>query len=259
MKTVILPSGFGQSERSPEPDVRPGERVDFRVDSMHVYGRKGARVRLISIDFPQAETLTELAPDIASPALFSTNIAKRLDPHARSVINHGLLSATVENEGQEVERVSVLAHGTWSMDGSWEKPWETFCGLVPQVANKAPKIVPIKLGEYTSERTLLPFASALVRLKITTGAPRGTLVVASLQMVNCELLIGGQVPIEAFSDGGPMAGQPCDAGAYITLTVARPIFAGAFEGEVTFTAEYEILARGEIPAMHQGRTLRRLD
>lgn len=259
-KTALLPSGYGVTF-SRDSTIMPGQEATFAiqpnasltVNTVALYGRRGSRLRLVSIELPEAEPLTELTSDVDSPALFTASIAGRLPVAERRVPTSALLSATVRNDGPEPEKAAVVAHGTWSFNQPSDKTWDGICALSPMTTKRELKKHVLKPGGGFSEATLLPFTTCLVRTRITSDAPPGMLTVSAVQVANVNLLLGANVPVEAFAQGAATRTQPCRAGSYLTTCMA---LSDACPSNVTFTVEYEVLARGEAkldePAAHEG-------
>jgi hypothetical protein len=255
-KITTLPIGFGsvnyESAMASSSEIAPGTERTFaiqsnarlRVNRLSVYGRPGARLRLTSFQLPESELLTDLASDVENTsALMTTDISKRLDDASRTASTSALMIATVQNDGKEAVKASVVAEGFWCIGDGDRFTWEGACALLPTASLEAPQEHIIRGQGGVNITTLLPFSTRLQRLRIKTKAPYGALEVSAFQAANCNLMLGAQVPVEAFRLGMPLASPPLEAGCRITLVMGRR---DDSPEDIAFSAEVDVLSRGQV-------------
>jgi hypothetical protein len=253
-KITTLPIGFGSvnyESGMASSEIAPGTERTFaiqskarlRVDRLSVYGRPGTKLRLTSFQLPESELLTDLTSDVENTsALMTTDISKRLDDAARVAGTSALIIATVRNDGKEAVKASVVAEGFWCIDEG-RFTWEGACALLPTASLEAPQEHIIRAQGGVNITTLLPFSTRLQRLRIKTKAPYGALEVSAFQAANCNLMLGAQVPVEAFRLGMPLASPPLEAGCRITLVMGRR---DDSPEDIAFSAEVDVLSRGQV-------------
>jgi hypothetical protein len=211
----------------------------MRVDSLRVYGQS-TKVGFDTIEFPEAEPLTHIHSDtLDGSELFNVDLMKKMDNESRTVRYAGSLRVVLRNQDVIPDEFHVVASGVFTLSEDVEEK-EAVCGLHPCSMTVPLSFTTNESGDASVE-TKFPFRARLLRARLRTSAPRGTLLVTSLTIENRQYNIGSSVPIEVFANGAPVRSPVHAAGERIQLQVYRP---GNFTGLHTFTVEYDITPRG---------------
>jgi hypothetical protein len=126
-------------------------------------------------------------------------------------------------------------------DGPVPTKWWGLCALLPR--GNPSKAGVLTVSSQSGAQTLVhpPYDTPIVGVRMKTSAPQGTVRVTCVQVANVNLLIGGDVPIEAFAypDGAPLRSCVVDPACRFSISLVS-----SHDEPVEVEAEYLILPRG---------------
>ncbi len=227
-----------------DPILRAGETAvyrgqpsaAFRPSRLKIFGGGEARIRPISLEWAGAHV------DLSrSEKPFEPDLA-----HARGVRLYTESSAelTVRNDGGDAEIFPVFFGRGGLGEHDEYCSSEMFFGLEKVRAEAGP--AEIKPGGQERFAARFHFPTRIVRARVRSPLPLGQLRVTALNIAGMNLVLSGDLPIEALEDTA-MAAIAVDATTEVNIWLRRVGAVNAADGAppASVSIELDILARGE--------------